>query len=98
MEEQTGISFRNIKNGIVFEKYLHASLVPLTHRQEYLDKIDSIEEDLLYIPNSRIMISTARTLLSESRNESDYQSMVKFIKIFDNIADTKFENLYWPLD
>ena len=97
IEEQSGIKFTHIKNGIVFNRYLHAGLTPQPYKSQYLDKLNLIDSSLMYIKNSKDMIDTAIRVLKEQPPAEQYKEFVSFIKSFDNIAGTDFEKLYWPI-
>lgn len=95
LEEYTGIKFKELKNGIVFNNQLRVGVLPADIRLEYLKKLDGITYDLNF-NGADILINTARRLLTESHPY--WNGFVRYIKEFDRVANTNFEDIYFSLD
>jgi sulfatase maturation enzyme AslB (radical SAM superfamily) len=95
LEEYTGIKFKQIKNGIVFNEQLRVGVLPHAVRLKYLEKLNSITYDL-NLDGANVLINTAKKLLTES--DPYWKDFVIYIKEFDRVANTNFEEIYFNLD
>lgn len=98
LEKELDIKFRSLKNGPVFNSQLRPSLLPDHLKAEYVKRLDSIGPELLTIPNSNILVSTARSMLTEkviSLRSLDH--FHEFNNEFDRIANTDFQSVYGKL-
>ena len=97
LETQFDFKINAIKNGPVFNSHLHPSVLSSDIKQEYIRRLDSIGPELLTIPNSNILVSTARSMLSE-KPTSPFANFTEFNNEFDRIAKTDFESIYGKLE
>jgi sulfatase maturation enzyme AslB (radical SAM superfamily) len=95
LEAYTGIKFKQIKNGIVFNEQLRAGVLPHAVRLKYLEKLNSITYDL-NLDGASVLINTAKKLLTES--DPYWKDFVIYVKEFDRVANTNFEEIYFNLD
>jgi organic radical activating enzyme len=97
LETQFDFKVNTIKNGPVFNRHLHPSILSSDIKQEYIRRLDSIGPELLTIPNSDTLVSTARSMLSDTPI-GPFADFTEFNNEFDRIAKTDFESIYGKLE
>jgi sulfatase maturation enzyme AslB (radical SAM superfamily) len=104
LEKELDFKVRTLKNGPVFNSQLRPAILPDHIKAEYIKRLDSIGPELLTIPNSDILVSTARSMLNEKVTEAEAQNLrslghfYEFNNEFDRIAKTDFQSVYGKLD